>query len=100
MTTPIPIPESQRKSDHDTLQSHLKGIADRYTAVANTTSSGPTRAMARLMGSYVGTVAAKAKASFKAGGNPALDNHIAIVASAEQHLMHLGASAQTMPPDS
>jgi hypothetical protein len=93
MTTPIaPASEAQRKGWHDALQGHLSGIQDRYKSVAMTNPSPAVRAQARLMGSYMGNVAGKAKAAFEAGGAPSIDGHMAVITAAENHLAKLGAA--------
>ena len=91
MTTPV-LNDNQRKTMHAALQDHLSGIQDRYNAVATSNPSPALRAQARLMQSYVGNVAVKAKAAFKAGDAPSIDGHMAVITAAESHLAKLGAA--------
>jgi hypothetical protein len=93
--SPPVLTETARKNAHDELQGHLSGLQDRYAAVAKTNRSPALQAQARMMGSYVGNVATKAKALFKAGGSPDVTSHLPVIAAAESHLAKLG---EAKPP--
>lgn len=78
--------DDTRKANADALQDKLGEVAGRYAYAARQHGSPAVRAQAKLMGSYISTVAGKAADSYKAGGAPAIDNHMQVIASAESHL--------------
>jgi hypothetical protein len=91
-TTTAPVSHADRKAAHDALQEHISGIQDRYAAVAQ--RGGALGAQARLMHGYMGSVASKAKAAYRAGGNPSIDSHVAVLSSAGQHLAKMDKATQ------
>jgi hypothetical protein len=91
MTTPATDTESLRKSQHDALQAQLADLHGQYANIQQNHPSGAVRANAALAGSILDSKAAKAKASFTAGGSPSVDGHAAILAAAQGHIAKLGA---------
>lgn len=81
MTTPAVLPESTRKSQHDALQAHIQGMDDQLADIQRYHPDARLRAGASLTRSLLASRSDKAKAFFKAGGNPSIDGSAEVLAS-------------------